>query len=121
MKNSESCFLSKCVLYCILIIGQRLQSSLKVRVLSLDKGSQNGGKLSTISLRALESPHITPGKVPTDFRNLFVSLDILLDVTSYFKVLSTRFSWVTAKVKNPSFFNVRQLESFQFYLNNLFC
>ena len=31
---------------------------------------------------------------------------MLLDTTSLFKILSTRFSWVTAKFKIPSFFRL---------------
>ena len=43
---------------------------------------------------------------PNWFKNLFISLDMLLDRRSFFKILSTRFSWLTAKFKIPSFFRL---------------
>ena len=80
-----------------------------------------------ISLRTLQSPYIIPGLVPTGFRDLLVSSDMLLDARSFFKMLSTRFSWLIAKFKIPSFFRlffffqifVCRLEGSPFYLNNV--
>ena len=52
-------------------------------MLIADKIGRKGGQLSIISLRTLQSPCIIPCLVPTDLRDLFVSLDMLLDATSF--------------------------------------
>ena len=49
---------------------------------------------------------IIPGLVLTGLRDFLVSSDILLAATSFLKILSTHFSWLTAKFKMPSFFRL---------------
>ena len=75
-----------------------------------------------MSLGTLQSRYIIPGLVPTGFRDLLVSSDMLLDATSFLKMFSTRFSWLIAKFKIPSsldyFFQISvcHLEGYPFYL-----
>ena len=45
-----------------------------------------------------------PDLVRTEFRDLLVSSDILITTSSFCKIFSTCFSWLTAKIKIPSFF-----------------
>ena len=51
-----------------------------------------------ISLWTLQSPYLIPGLVPTDLKDSLISSDILLIATSFLKILSTRFSCLTAKL-----------------------
>ena len=48
---------------------------------------------------------LIPSLVPTGLRDLLVSSDMLLDLRSFFKILPTIFSWLTAKLKISSFFS----------------
>ena len=72
-------------------IDTRNFTNLYVGVLIADKIDQKCGKLSMISLWTLQNPHITPGLVRTGLRDLLFSSDILLNATSFLKILSTRF------------------------------
>ena len=48
--------------------------------------SKRREQLSITSLWTLQSPYIITGLVPTGFRDLLVSADMLLDVTSFFNL-----------------------------------
>ena len=72
----------------------------------LTKICRKGGSLLLISLRTLPSPYIVPGLVPTSLRGLVISSGIQLDATSFLKILSIRFPWLTVQLKVSSFFRL---------------
>ena len=57
-----------------------------LHVFKADKISRNGEQFSTLALRTLHKPFITPGLLPTGFNN-FLFFVILLDSTSLIIVL----------------------------------
>ena len=87
-------------------IGTRNYASLQVGVVIADKKSRKGRQSSMVSLCTLQSPYIIPGLVPNELRDLFVYSNILLNATNFLKILSTRFSWWTAKLEIPLFFRL---------------
>ena len=64
-------------------IGTRCYTSLYVVLCKADKIGLRGGQLSTHFLCTLQEPYIIPGLVPTGFRCLRVSSDMLLESTSF--------------------------------------
>ena len=79
---------------------------LYVGVCKADKIRRNGGQPSTCCLYTLQFPYKIPGLVATSFTNLRISFDILLESTSFLKMVSTRFSWLTRKFRKASSFKV---------------
>ena len=59
-----------------------------------------------VSSWSLQIPHIIQGLLPNGLRDPLAFSDILLDAAKFLKILSTRFSYLTAKLKIPSFFRL---------------
>ena len=87
-------------------MGTKNFPKLYVGVCKADKIGRNEGQASTCYVCTLEFPYIIPGLVPTGFMNLRISFDILLESTSFLKMLPIRFSWLITKFRKASFFKV---------------
>ena len=84
--------------------GTTYLASLDVGVCKANKIDLKGGQPSSHFLCTLQEPYIIPGLVPTGFRCPRVSLDMLLELTSFLYILSTGFSCLVTIFKKLSSF-----------------
>ena len=95
-------------MYLLLVNGSKLGikyfASLYLGACREDKIGLKGGQPLTRFLCTLQEIYIIPGLVFTGFRCLLVSSDMLLESTSFLKILSMSFSRLVIKFKKLSSF-----------------
>ena len=78
-------------------MGTKNLAMLSEAVCEADEIGLNGVQPSTCCLYTLQSPYIVPGLVPTNFIDVSVSSEILLQSIKFLKMVSILFSWLSAK------------------------
>ena len=86
-------------------IGTKYFASLYVGVCKANKIGLKGGQPFTHFLCTLQEPYIVPGLVPTGFRCLRVSSDILLKSTRFLKIFINVFFLTGNKIQKNLAFN----------------